>query len=97
VGQGTVIRNYAITGWLSSALLILAVLAKTLDQARREAAERLREQVRQATPPDPVEADPTRLPLDPVRMRGVPCVGPHGIGSAIHGTQPGHGLFDDDE
>jgi len=30
----------------------------------------------------------TRDPVDAVRLRGIPCVGPGGVGGAIRGTRP---------
>jgi hypothetical protein len=64
-------------------------VARSLHEARREAAERLDRQVAKATTDDVVVASASRLPLDGRALRGLPAIGPHSAGSAIHGTQPG--------
>jgi hypothetical protein len=68
-------------------------VAKSLEEARREAAERLRAQVDQFDD-DPADVY-TRI-AEAQLLRGLPAVGKFSASSAIWGTQPGFGLFDDE-
>jgi hypothetical protein len=74
-------------------------MAKSLFEARREAAERLRAQVDEIT--DDVaqgEHPHWTLVADAKALRGIPAISAQGAGSAIPGTRPGEnlGLFDDE-
>jgi hypothetical protein len=73
-------------------------VARSLNEARRETAENLRSQVDAATR-DPHNGEmPALIALaDGKALRGVPAVSKHSAGSAIFGSMPGFGLFDDDE
>jgi tRNA(Ile2) C34 agmatinyltransferase TiaS len=68
-------------------------VARSLHEARREAAERLDRQVAKATADDAVVASTRRL-IDKRELRGWPAAG-RGINGAIAGTVPGHRLFDE--
>jgi hypothetical protein len=71
-------------------------VARSLNESRKEVAERLDRQVAQATAADKDDVASThRLPLDGKALRGLPAIGRNSAGSAIHGTEPGFGLFDE--
>lgn len=79
-------------------------VAKSLDEARREAAERTAEGVAACERDGLFDRDPHAGEMaalitiaDHAQLRGLPAVGPLSGGSAIRGTQPGEnlGLFDD--
>jgi hypothetical protein len=76
----------------------MRAMAQSLQESRRRTAENLRQQVEAATR-DPHNGEMTALVAiaDGKALRGVPAVSKHSSSSAIHGTQPGFGLFDDDE
>ena len=42
-------------------------------------------------PTDEVIKYASKLPGDPIALRGIPAIG-RGVGGAIHETKPGHGL-----
>jgi hypothetical protein len=63
-------------------------VARSLNESRREVAERLDRQVAKAAAAENVTST-HRLPLDGKALRGLPAIGPHSAGSAIAGTQPG--------
>jgi hypothetical protein len=70
----------------------VGTVAKSLNEARRKAAEALDAQVKKLVR----EPAPARVRLlDGRELRGLPAVGPLSAGSAIHGTEPGFGLFDE--
>jgi len=74
-------------------------MAKSLFEARRQVAERLRAQVDAATH-EPHDDQPHWAKIaDSRALRGIPALSRHGGSSALSGSQPGEnlGLFDDDE
>ncbi len=67
-------------------------VAKSLNEARQQVAQDLDEQVRRNA--DAIVEDHPHW-ATPVDRKALPCAG-RGIGGAIHGSQPGHSLFDDE-
>lgn len=75
-------------------------MAKSLIEARREAAERTAEGV-DACERDGLFGDDDDQPhwakvADGKALRGIPAISANSEGSAILGTQPGWDLFDDE-
>jgi hypothetical protein len=100
--RGDVNTSYAgiqtASGSLNYARQAVAI---SLQAARRKEDLRLARLVRRIareTGNDPDDRPHRQKLADPVALRGIPCVGPLGGGSAIRGSVPGTGpLFDDDE
>ena len=72
-------------------------VARSLNEARRDAAERTAESIASLERDGVLteEETPRERLIDRRELTGWPAAG-KGIGGAIHGTQPGHGLFDDE-
>jgi hypothetical protein len=68
------------------------LVARSLNEARRQVAQHLDRQVVRVTA-EPVQADRRRL-FDKREIRGWPAAG-RGVNGAIHGSEPGYGLFDE--
>jgi hypothetical protein len=67
-------------------------VAKSLNESRRQEAERLDRQVDEFdNDPD----DPHTRVAEAKLLRGLPAVSRFSESSAIFGSQPGHGLFDE--
>jgi hypothetical protein len=82
----------------SESLITIPMVARSLNETRRETAAYLRDQVDAVTnaSDQELERKVLRLPGDPWALRGLPMVGRDCIGGAIPGTRPGDGLFDDE-
>ncbi len=84
----------------------MRTVARSLNEARREAARRTAESINDLERDGVLDQDPHAGEMkaliaiaDRAQLRGLPAVGPLSGGSAIRGTQPGEnlGLFDDDD
>jgi hypothetical protein len=73
-------------------------VARSLNDTHRETAAQLRTQVDAATrdtDPDDDNRPHWTLVAAPQDLRGIPAIGSLSGSSAIYGTQPGFGLFDE--